>query len=199
MANAFDSTNYPRGVPATLPRGTRWAWREDGILADYPAASYSWAWIARPESGVTAGRGEISVSGSASGAAVLFEVATATTQAYPLGRYRWEYRITRTSDSEVVTLHRGIVVIEPDADDTTADQRSTARIALEHVERWLAGERSPQVSYYAIGGLAVSQHPINDLLAWRNRLRHEVAAEDRAALRAAGRASGMRVRARFNA
>lgn len=199
MQNAFDSENYPRREPATLVRGVRWAWRRDDLLSTYPAASYSWRWVARPESGVTAGQGEISIAGSASGSAVLFEVAAATTATYKAGRYRWELRITRTSDSEVVPEDAGVLLVEPDTDATTDDRRSWARRSLEMLEQALAGNTQPEVLSYSIGGRTIARMSAEERIRWYGFLRHKVAAEDRAALAAAGRPTGMRVRARFRA
>lgn len=197
LINAFDSANYPRREPLTLQRGARWAWRRDDLLSAYPSASYSWRWVARPEDGISQQRGELAIAGSESGGAVLFEAGQSTTAAYVTGRYVWQLQVTRTSDSEVVTVDSGVVTVTADADDTTDAATSFARQHLRIVEAALLGNTSPEVQSYSVGGRSLSRYSKAELMDLRQRLRHEVAAEDRAALAAAGRHTGMRIRTRF--
>lgn len=197
MGNAFDSTYYPTSEPRCAVRGARWAWKRTDVLSDYPAASYSWRWVARPERGIDGNQGEIAVAGSASGSDVIFEASITTTSQITLGRYRWQLQVTRTSDSEVIILDLGSLVVTADADDDTADLRSHARRALEIVERAIEGNTSPEVQSYAIAGRSVSRYSRAELMHWRRQYIHEVAAEDRAALVRAGRPAANRVRTRF--
>lgn len=184
-ANAFDSTNYPTRPPATLPRGARAAWKDGDLLSEYPAASYSWKWVARLEAG-TANASEISISGSASGSDVLFEAGTSTTTAWALGRYRWDLVVTRTSDSEPVTVAHGVVEVTPATDHDTGDRRSHARRALEAIEATLEGRADSSVQSYTIAGRSVAHYSVEELLTMRRTYRREVYAETIAAAKSAG-------------
>lgn len=186
MLNAFDSSNYPSGVPTTLVRGMRWAWRDGSLLGTYPAATYSWRWVARPEGGVTANQGEVAIAGSDSGEYVLFEVGSATTKTYLTGRYRWQIQVTRTSDSETVTVLSGIALVAPNVDEDTSDRRSSARVALEHLEDYERGNRSPTVVNYSIGGRSVGHMTAEERIRLTEYYRRRVADEDIKARRARG-------------
>lgn len=181
LVNAFDSTNYPTCEPAQLTAGRRWAWRRDDILSVYPAASYSWAWKARPESAVSQTATAITISGSASGTAILFESGISATKLIAPGRYVWDLVVTRTSDSETVTVDSGTTTVLPDPATDTADRRAFARVALTNVEAAIAGNTSPDVQSYSIAGRSLSRYSLAELMDLRDRLRRDISREDVAA------------------
>lgn len=197
MLNAFDAANYPTEVPAAITRGMRVAWRDVALLGAYPASAYTWRFVARPEAGETAGQGEIAISGSAVGSAVTFTAAASATGAWQPGRYLWQVQVTRTSDDEVVTARSGVLRVAANQDTESDDQRSSARVALAHLEAYERGNRSPAIVNYSIGTRSVGHMTAEERIRLIQYYRHRVAAEERASLAAAGRPTGMRVRARF--
>lgn len=194
--NAFDSSNYPAAVPASVTRGDRWAWKLSSIASAYPSSAYTVKWIARLEADAATDN-EITVTATASGLNYLFEVAAATTVGYHLGAYRWQLVVIRDSDSERVVIDTGRTTVEADQDDASGDHRSFARRALENLEAALVGNTSPDVVNYSISGRAIGRMSADERIRLRNYYRHCVAAEDRAALAAAGRPNGTRIRTRF--
>lgn len=186
MRNAFDATNYPTEVPARITRGMRVAWRDVELLATYPASAYSWRFVARPEAGETAGQGEIALSGSATADAVTFTAGASVTGAWMTGRYRWQVQVTRTSDDEVVTARSGVLQVAPNQDTETDDQRSAARVALEHLEAYERGNRSPMIVNYSIGTRSVGHMTAEERIRLIEYYRSRVAREEAAYRRAQG-------------
>lgn len=187
--NAFDSSNYPAAVPASVTRGDRWAWKLSSIASAYPSSAYTVKWIARLEADAATDN-EITVTATASGSDYLFEVAAAITVGYHLGAYRWQLVVIRDSDSERVVIDTGRTTVEADQDDVSGDQRSHARRMLAAIESMLEGTASSDVQSYSIAGRSLSRYTRDELMRFRAAYRAEVAAEN-----GNGRAS--RVRTRF--
>jgi len=177
MANAFDSANYPESEPAELIAGDRWVWKRTDLGSDYPPASYALSYVARREDTGF----EITINASESGSDYLVEVAKATTIGYPAGRYYWQAYITRSSDSERVTVSSGTFEVIADRDTDTADPRSHARKVLAAIEAVIEGRASRDQEEYSIGGRSLKRTPIEDLLKLRDKYVGEVDAEQRKA------------------
>ena len=198
MSNAFDSANFPEREPTTLIAGDRWMWKITDLGADYPPASYALKYALRRESDGT----EIEITAAESGADYIVEVAAATTGGYAAGRYRWQRYITRTSDSQRVTLGSGIVEVRVNRDTSDADPRSHARKCLDSIEAALEAFAADSVQSYQIttgaGSRSVTKRDTAELLLLRDRYRQEVDSEKAAENIAAGLGNPRHFGVRFN-
>lgn len=193
MGNLFDSTNYPDGEPGRLVVGDRWLWKRADLGVDYPPASYALTYSLRLESAGT----EIEITASESGGDYLVEVASATTAAYTAGKYRWQAYITRSSDSQRITIGTGWVEVVANRDAATGDPRTHARIVLAAIEAVIEGKATKDQQSYSVEGVSLSRYAWPELVALRARYRDEVAREDAAERRAAGKPSRRKIRAMF--
>lgn len=174
MGNAFDSANYPEGEPEELVVGDRWLWKRTSLSADYPTADYSLSYVADKQA---SGSTSFSITASDTGGIYLVEVASATTAGYTAGAYAWTAYITRTSDSQRVSIGRGIWPLIPNLAASTADPRSHAKKALDAIEAVLESRATVDQMAYTIQGRSLSRTPIPDLLKLRDYYRAEYAAE----------------------
>lgn len=177
MPNAFDSANFPTREPAELVIGDRWMWKRTDLGGDYPPASYSLKYSLRLENGGTT---EIEIAATASGTDFVVEVASVTTTGYTAGRYRWQAYITRTSDSQRITLNSGMVDVKSNRDASTADPRGHARKVLDAIEAVIESRASKDQEEYSINGRSLKRTPLAELLALRNQYKSEVLSEERA-------------------
>jgi hypothetical protein len=154
-------------------------WKITDLGTDYSPASYALKYSLRREADGT----EIEIVAAESGADYIVEVAAATTGGYAAGRYRWQRYITRTSDSQRVTLGSGIVEVRVNRDTSSADPRSHARKCLDSIEAALEAFSADSVQSYQIttgaGSRSVTKRDTADLILLRNKYRAEVAAEER--------------------
>ncbi len=175
MTNAFDSANYPEKEPTELIVGDRWLWKRTDIGTDYPPASYALKYALRLEG---TGATEIEITANESGSDYLVEVASTTTAGYTAGRYRWQAYITRSSDSQRVTIGTGVVEVKPNRDAATSDPRSHARKMLDAIEAALEA-LNLGVKSYTINNRSMTKRDIPELLDMRGKYRAEVRAEER--------------------
>lgn len=175
MSNLFDSANYPEKEPTELVVGDRWLWKRTDLGSDYPPASYSLKYSLRLEG---TGATEIEITANESGSDYLVEVAAVTTAGYTAGRYRWQLYITRTSDSQRITLDSGIVDVKPNRDAATTDPRSHFRKVLDAIEAVIEGRASKDQEEYSIGSRSLKRTPIKDLMDLRNWYAAKVRAEE---------------------
>lgn len=174
MPNAFDSANYPEREPDELIVGDRWLWKRTDLGTDYPPASYSLKYSLRLEG---TGATEIEITANESGSDYLVEVASVTTAGYTSGRYRWQAYITRTSDSQRVTIATGIFDVKPNRDAATTDPRSHARKTLDAIETAIEA-LNLGVKSYTINNRSMTKRDIPELLMMRDKYRSEVRRED---------------------
>ena len=177
MANLFDSSNYPETEPAQFTAGDRITWKRTDLGADYAPASYSLKYSARLEN---SGATEIEITASESGSDYIVEVGQSTSASYKAGVYHWQAYITRTSDSERITIDSGTWEIKPNRDTTASDPRSHAKIVLEAIEKVTEGRATKDQENYSIQGRSLSRTPIPDLLALRSFYKAEVVRDQRA-------------------
>lgn len=192
--NQFDSTNYPEREPKRLIVGDRWVWKRTDLGVDYPPADYALRYSARIEGDVA---GEIAIDASEDGADYLVEVASATTADYTPGIYHWQIYITRSSDSERITLERGTWEVVADRDQTDADPRSWVKKALDAVRTVLQGTSSKELSTFSVEGMALSRRSPEELQSLERKLMHQYAAEQRVKRVREGRKAGSRIMGRF--
>jgi len=177
MANLFDSTNYPETEPTQIIAGDRAAWKRTDLGTDYAPASYSLKYSARLED---SGSTEIEITASESGSDYIIEVGQSTTTAYTAGVYHWQAYITRTSDSERVTVDSGTWEIKANRDAATTDPRNHVKKVLDAIESVIEGRASKDQESYSIQGRALSRTPIADLITLRDKYRAEWVREQRA-------------------
>lgn len=196
--NLFDPANYPTREPEQLVAGDRWAWKRIDLAVDYPPAEYTLKYAARRE-GTDATEIEIMATGS--GSEYVVEVASAQTEDKAPGRYRWQAYITRTSDSQRVTVGTGIFEVIANRDTATTDPRSHARKCLESIEAALEAFAKDAVQSYTIttgnGSRTVTKRDTAELLKLRNHYRSEVAREERIEKLRAGLAAPAKLQVRL--
>ena len=177
MANLFDSTNYPETEPTQIIAGDRAAWKRTDLGTDYAPASYSLKYSARLED---SGSTEIEITASESGSDYIIEVGQSTTTAYTAGVYHWQAYITRTSDSERVTVDSGTWEIKANRDAATTDPRNHVKKVLDAIESVIEGRASKDQESYSIQGRSLSRTPIAELITLRDKYRAEWVREQRA-------------------
>lgn len=177
MANLFDSSNYPETEPAQFTAGDRITWKRTDLGADYAPASYSLKYSARLEN---SGATEIEITTSESGSDYIVEVGQSTSASYKAGVYHWQAYITRTSDSERITIDSGTWEIQPNRDTTASDPRNHVKRVLDSIEAVIEGRATKDQENYSIQGRSLSRTPIPDLLVLRDRYKAEYVREQRA-------------------
>tara|TARA_R110002051_G_scaffold292497_2_gene357293 strand:- start:775 stop:1359 length:585 start_codon:yes stop_codon:yes gene_type:complete len=177
MANLFDSTNYPETEPSQIIAGDRAAWKRTDLGTDYAPASYSLKYSARLEN---SGSTEIEITASESGSDYIVEVGQSTSAAYAAGIYHWQAYITRTSDSERITVDSGTWEVKANRDVATADPRGHVKKVLDSIEAVIEGRASKDQENYSIQGRSLSRTSIPDLLILRDRYKAMYVQEQRA-------------------
>ena len=170
MANLFDSTNYPEIEPSQIVAGDRIAWKRTDLGTDYNPTSYALTYSARLEDGGTT---EIAITASESSLDYIVEVAAATSAAYTVGVYHWQAYITRSSDSERITVDNGTWEVLTNRDAATTDPRSHVEKVIDAIEAVIEGRASQDQAGYSIAGRSLSRTPIPELLVLRDRYRAE--------------------------
>jgi len=194
LANLFDTANVPETEPATIVAGDILQWKRTDLDSDYPNSSYSLSYKARLEG---TGSTVITITASASGDDYLVSVSQSATASYTVGTYRWQAYITRTSDSERVTVDSGTFEVIANRSASTADPRSHAKTMLEKIESLLEGRADADVSSYSIAGRSLSKLTLDELMQWRDRYRAEWMREVRRERALNGKRTGGTVLARF--
>ena len=128
MSNLFDTSNYPDSEPNELYLGDQWNWRRDDLATDYPTSSYALSYSARLLD--SAGTTEIDITASESDNTYIVSVSQSTTINYTAGDYSWRAFITRSSDSQRLTVDEGFFKVQKDYATDSGDYRSHARIVL---------------------------------------------------------------------
>lgn len=192
--NSFDSSSYPSTEPKSLIAGDRWAWKRTDLGADYPPASYALTYSARLESsGVT----EIAITASELGDNYIVEVASVTTAGYTAGIYHWQAYITRSADSERITVDSGTFTVVADRDSSTTDPRSHVKITLDAIEAVIENRASKDQESYTINGRSLTRTRLSDLITLRDKYSVLYAKEKKQERIANGLGSNSRVLVRF--
>jgi len=111
------------------------------------------------------------------------------------GRYEWFARCSKAGI--VQTIARGEVQVAPNISATGIDSRSSARAALDAIQKRLTGVATDAVLKYEIAGRRLEHYSLTELLALESRLQQEVRAEDDCARAASGLGRRGRVAVRF--
>ena len=119
---------------------------------------------------------------------------TIDTTALEPGHYDYAKKVA--DGTEVFTLERGLLEVDPDlsADTAGVDRRSFAEITLANIEAMLQGKATKDQTSYSLNGRALSRYSPDELLAWRAQLRIEVRDERAKIRRKAGGKSHRNVR-----
>lgn len=169
--NLFDSANYPECEPDEIIAGHYNAWKRTDIGVDYPPASYALSYTAILE---TDPDEKITIDASEDGSDYVVELAKATTADYKVGRYHWQAQITRSSDSEIITIDSGTFDIKADFDAAPKDPREHCEIVLEAILAVIEKRATKDQMSYSIANRSLGRMPIADLLRFRDQYRGEV-------------------------
>ena len=180
--------------PTTVTAGDTVAWTK--TIADYPAsAGWSLSYT------LINALAKITINASAAGDDHAVSVDAATSTGWAAGDYNWQSTVSKGAERHTVGSGR-ITVGKSFAAQTPLDTRSTARAMLEALEAcYLAYLENGQghVAEYNVAGRTMKFRNAAEIWQQIEKLKREVAAEDRAARLAAGLPSRRRVLVRFGA
>lgn len=181
----------PTSEPSSVVAGDTIAWTK--THADYSAAD---GWVLKYR--LINAAGKIDITATAAGSDHAISVPAATTAAWPNGAYTWQATVEKAADR--YTVGAGSLTIKPNlaAQAGGFDTRSAARKALELIDAAMVTHgASAWTQEYEIAGRRMKYKNVSDFMAWRDRLKAEVAREDAADRMAAGLASGRKIYVRF--
>ena len=161
MSNVFERADYPEKEPYELVVGDYWAWKKEGLTADYPTGSYSLSYEFHCDSG-GGGSHQFTINAVEADDIYYIEVASTTTDNYTPHDYIWGAYITRTSDSNRIQVDEGKITLLPNLADTNADLRSHAKIVLDSIEAVIQGRANMDQSSMSIAGRSLSRMSIDD-------------------------------------
>lgn len=156
-------------VPASLVAGDTWSWTAE--FPDNAAPAWVVTFFFQNASGT------FQVAAAASGANHLATFAASATADFNSGRYRWRARAVNGLTSK--TLEEGWLEVLADPSSGKLDLRSTPRKLLDAVEAALTRRATSDQLAMTLGSRSISRTPLPELLQWRDRLREEVATEEK--------------------
>lgn len=178
--------------PTRLTAGDTIAWTKS--LTEYPATG-GWTLVYR----LINAAGHIDIAGTASGSDHAIAVSASDSAAWPPGDYAWQSYVENGAVRH--TVGKGRLTIDPNfaAQADGYDDRSIARKILDGL---LAAYQSATLSKsfvqeYEIAGRKIKFAAKTDWLAEINFWKAEVAKEENAARRSAGKGLGTRIYERF--
>lgn len=195
MSNLFDTSNYPDSEPNELYLGDQWNWRRDDLATDYPTSSYALSYSARLLD--SAGTTEIDITASESNNTYIVSVSQSTTINYTAGDYSWRAFITRSSDSQRLTVDEGFFKVQKDYATDSGDYRSHARIVLQALDDTIQNRASIDQMSMSIAGRSLSRMSPQELRDWRSHYKSLVLAEEKQARLKRGKASGSTIKVKF--
>ena len=162
----FDTSLTMTTEPESLLIGSYQAWRR---LLDYSSDTFSLAYRLTPIGGGTVR----TVSGTFDDTTDwwVFTVGVSDMTGWDAGSYRWDLRLTRLSDSEVMDLSTGILQIY----GTSEDRRTHAEIMVQKIESLLSGRADHDVESYSIKSRQITKMSAAELRQWRDYYVAEVA------------------------
>jgi len=190
MINAFDTENYPDGVPKTLAAGTLWVWTVAEITAAYDPSAYTVIYrlslLAVPYTPETFDALKID------GAHVV-EVAQTLTAGYTPGEYAWQALIHRDSDGAEVVVDSGFLDVRPDSSSPDCQPVSWVYTTLMAIRATIANTATREMRSYTVNGRQIEARSPEELLALEQEFSKRWQQEQDKADREAGRSSGSRV------
>jgi hypothetical protein len=177
--------------PFELVAGDRWQWNRTDLTADYPASVWTLTYY------FTNQTNSFQIVAAAVGDEFAIDQSPATTAAFAAGAFAWEaYAANGSTDRQRVD--KGTLVVLPNlAAAGSTDRRSHARKMLDAIEALLENRAAKIDASYSINGRSLSRLSPEELGAWRDKYKAEVAREKRAERIAAGLGHSGKIRARF--
>lgn len=179
--------------PPEIHVGDAVSWTDTLALT---ATSYSYYFRTNAASGATA-------SGTLSGDAWTFTLPAVTTAAFATGQ--WYYQAVSITSTTPTTVRTGGFIVSPSlayaGSPTALDLRSQAQIDLEAVEAAIRALTTGAQEYRIgtpTGGRMVKRADLAQLIAWRDRLKADVAREKLAENVVNGKGDGRSLYVRFN-
>jgi hypothetical protein len=165
--------SVPRDVPASLRAGDTWQW--DQAFPTYPADE-GWTLSFHFRGAQTLNTNTTDVVATDGGWRIT--IAASRTAGLGPGAYSYTARVTGSGAyaGQTYTAQSGVLRVERDltqAGDGEVES-NWAEKTLEIIDRVLQGRITDDVTYYQIGGRAVTAIPIPELLRLQSRLRREV-------------------------
>lgn len=171
MTNLFDAANYPTSVPPSLVIGDRWTWKRIDLHTQYANDAYVLKYALRLQG---TGSTEIEITASASGSDYVVEVSSATTAAYSAGWYSYQTYLTRSSDSERITIGTGEIEVIANRDASTSDPISLLRQRLNNLDEAVKTLTTKTASSYSIAGRSFSYVDLPTLIEMRDQTAGEL-------------------------
>ena len=196
MSNIFDRVNYPTQEPDEIVAGDRLTWRRPDLASDFDPSEYALTYEFHEDSG-GGGSHKFTITATETSDDYIIEVGSSTTANYTAGDYVWYAFITRSSDSERVSVDEGRTEIVVNFANTNADVRSHAKKVLDAIEAVLENRASQDQMSYSIAGRSLSRMSIDDLMTFRNRYRAEYLREIKLARIKNKQDSGNTIKVRF--
>jgi len=180
----------PTTEPTKVQSGDTVVWQRS--LSEFPASS---GWVLSYS--LINAAGKIDLSATASGDTFTVTAAALDTAAWAAGEYEWVAFVTKAA--ERYTVGQGRITILPNwaAAAGGVDTRTVARKMLDAIEAVLQGRMSRAELEYEISGRRMKSMSHDELLKARDKLKREVAGEERAARIAAGLGGRSRVLVRY--
>jgi len=195
--NQFDNTTAPYQIPKVIVSGDYVAWRNSGLVRDYPPASYTLTFNFRLEGEPSR---EFVVTGIEDSGEFLFEMSIAETGVLEVGSYHWDLYVTQISDSKRVTLDDGILRVAANKADASGDPRTLPRQMIAQIERAIlnrATNNQLDTLAYSLGVETSATRDTEKLLTWRDYWRKELIKANRKKRARSGRGHSGIVRAKF--
>jgi hypothetical protein len=177
---AHEKLVFPSEFPATIYAGDSLSFRFSD--SDFPRND-GWTVQLRLN-----GAEALSVNGSADvddAAAHLIAATSTTTAGWDAGFYAWAFFATKASERHTISTGTIEILANPANVSAGTEQRSFARQALAAIEVLLLN-RSDQLSF-SVFGRSYQYESRQALMDYRRELQRDVAEEDEAARRAAGK------------
>jgi len=179
--------------PSKIYAGDAVSWIDDLAVG---ASSYAYYFRTNAASGATA-------SGTLSGGLWTFTLPALTTAAFATGQ--WFYQAVSVTASQPLTERTGGFTVSPALSyagaPTALDLRSQAQIDLDAVEAAIRALATGAQEYRIgtpTGGRMVKRADLADLIAWRDRLKADVAREKLAENVVNGKGDGRSLYVRFS-
>jgi hypothetical protein len=165
--------DIPSLPPSSIRAGDTANWRRS--LSDY-LASEGWAL----KYTLVATDGLKSFDATADGDDFTISVAASATATWTAGRCTLVEYVTKGSERYTLGSYNLQVLPDLTAATSGADTRTFAQKALDAIEAWMTA-KTPTAGAFEFNGRKIQNYPLPDLMAWRDKLRAEVARENAAA------------------
>lgn len=184
-------TDISTQEPTTIQAGDTLTWQKS--YSDYPAND-SWVLHYR----IINSAGKFDISSSASGADHLVAATATATATYTAGIYTLLGWVTKAS--ERYSVYSGKVEVLPDlaAQASGYDNRTTAKKVLDLLDAaMIASGSNAWTQSYTIDGRSMTFRSHGDFIAYRSKIKQEVAREENADRMRNGLATKNRISVRF--